>query len=41
METGLEVPVNIMFVNKLAFLISVSRRIKFTTIEYIPNRSEK
>ena len=41
MDTGLEVSVDIMFVNKLDFLISVSRRLKFTTIEYISNSPEK
>ena len=38
MDTGLEVFVGVMFVNNLAFLVSVSRRLKFTTIDYIPNR---
>ena len=39
MNAALEVSVEVMFVNKLAFLVSVSRRLKFTTIEYIYNRS--
>ena len=39
MNTGLEVSVDIVFVNNLAFLVSVSKRLKFTLIEYIPNRS--
>ena len=41
MITGLEVLVDIMFVDNLAFLVSVSKRLNFTTIEYIPNRSKK
>ena len=39
MNTGLEVSADVMFINNLAFLVSVSKLIKFTTIEYIPNRS--
>ena len=41
MNTNLEVPVDVMFVNKLHFLVSASKRLKFTTVEYTPNRSEK
>ena len=41
MDTGLEVFIDVMFVNNLAFLVSVSRRLNFTKIEYIPNRSDK
>ena len=41
MNAGLEVPVYVMFINKLAFLASVRKRRRFTTIEYITNRSEK
>ena len=41
MNMGLEVSVDVMFFNKLDFLVSVSKRLKFTTIEYIPNRVEK
>ena len=41
MDTGLEVSVNVMFISKLAFLVSVSKRLKVTTIEYIHIRSEK
>ena len=40
-ETGLEASVDVMFISKLDFLVIVSKRLKFTTIEYIPNRSEK
>ena len=29
---------DIMFVNKLAFFITISRKIKYGTIEYLPNR---
>ena len=36
----LEVSTDIMFINKLFFLVSISRGLKFTTIEYISNRSE-
>ena len=32
MNTGLEVSINFMFINKLAFLVSVSKQLKFTTI---------
>ena len=41
MNAVLEVSVDIMFINKMAFLVSVRKRLKFTKIEYIPNRSEK
>ena len=41
MDTGLEVSVDVMLVNKLEFLVSVSKQLKFTTIQYIPIRSEK
>ena len=39
MNAGLGVLVDVIFVNKLAFLVSVSNDLKFTTIYYIPNRS--
>ena len=32
MNTGLEVSINFMFINKLAFLVSVSKQLRFTTI---------
>ena len=32
MNAGLEVPVDVIFVNKLAFLVSVIKRLKFITI---------
>ena len=41
MDTGLELSVDVMFINKLALLVSVSKQTKFTMIEYIPNRPEK
>ena len=41
MNAGLEVSVKVIFVNKLAFLASVSKSIKFTMIKYTPNRLEK
>ena len=41
MNTNLEVSVDVMFINKLTFLVSTSKRLNFTTVEYIPNRSEK
>ena len=41
MDTGLEVFVGVVFVNKLAFLVSVIRRLKLTTINYIPKSLEK
>ena len=36
----LEVSIDIMFINKLLFRVSISRGLKCTTIEYISNRSE-
>ena len=36
----LEVLTKIMFVNKLPFLVSISRGLKFTTIEYLSSKSE-
>ena len=30
-----------MFVNNMPFLMIIIKRLKFTTIEYIPNRSDK
>ena len=33
MNASLEVLVNVMFVNKLSFLMSVIKRLKFTTID--------
>ena len=41
MNINLKVLVDVMFVNKLTFLVSVSKRLKFTKIEYIPNSLEK
>ena len=41
MNTGLELSVDAIFINKLAFLVSVSKWLKFTKIEYIPNRLQK
>ena len=35
-----DVSVDLMFVNKCAFFVSVSKRLKFTTIEYILNRTK-
>ena len=40
-NTKLEVLFYVIFFNKLPFLVSVSKRLKFTTIEYILNRLEK
>jgi hypothetical protein len=39
MLKAVEVAIDIMFVNKLPFLVSISKRLKFTTIEYIPDRT--
>ena len=36
----LEVSTDIMFTNKLPFLVSIRRRLKFTTIEYLSNKNE-
>ena len=33
----MELSADIMFVKKFPFLVSVSHRLKFTTIEYVPN----
>ena len=35
----LEVSTDIMFINKLPFLVSISRRLKFTRIEYISSKN--
>ena len=40
-NTGLEVSVDVMFINKIALLVSVSKQLKFTRIEYTPNKSYK
>ena len=31
---------DIMFINKLLFLVSISRRLKFTTMEYLSRKNE-
>ena len=36
----LEVSTDIMFINKLLFLVSISQGLKFTTIEYLPIKNE-
>ena len=41
MNADLEVSGNVIFINKMSLLVSVSKRLKFATIEYIPNRLEK
>ena len=41
MNTDLEVSVDVMFVKKFPFLVSVMKRLKFMTIKYIANRMEK
>ena len=41
MNNNLEVSVDLMDFNKMPFLVSVSKQLKFSTIEYIPNRSYK
>ena len=41
MNACMEVSVDVVFVNKLNFMVSVIKRLKFTTIEYTPNRSEE
>ena len=35
-----DVSVDLMFVNQFMFFVSVSKRLKFTTIEYIPNHTK-
>ena len=40
-NTNLEVSVDGMFVKRFLFLVSASKKLKFSTIEYIPKRSEK
>ena len=37
----LEVSTDIIFINKLPFLVSISRRLKFTTIEYLSSKNKK
>ena len=36
----LEVSMDIMFINKIPFLVRISRRLKFTTIEYLSSKNE-
>ena len=36
----LEVSTDIMFINKLPFLVRISRRLKFTTIDYLPSKNK-
>ena len=36
----LEVSTEIMFINKLLFLVSIIRRLKFTTIEYLLSKNK-
>ena len=36
----LKVSTDIMFINKLPFLVSIIRRLKFTTIEYLSSKNE-
>ena len=36
----LEVSTDIMFINKLPFLVSIRRQLNFTTIEYLSSKSE-
>ena len=36
----LEVTTYIMFINKLPFLVSIIRRLKFTMIEYLSSKNE-
>ena len=31
---------DVMFINKLMFLVSISRQLKFTTIEYLSSKNE-
>ena len=40
-NTNLEVSVDGMFVKRFLFLVSARKKLKFSTIEYIPKRSEK
>ena len=41
MHTDLEVSVDIMFTNNLTLLVIMSKRLKFTTVQYTQNRTEK
>ena len=41
MHTDLEVSVDIMFTNNLTLLVIMSKRLKFTTLQYTQNRTEK
>ena len=36
----LEVSTDVMLINKLQFLVSISRRLKFTTIEYLSSNNK-
>ena len=39
-QKELEVPKETMFLNKLPFLVSISRGLKFTTIEYLSSKND-
>ena len=41
MKGGLKVSVDVMCVDNLVLLVSGSKRLKFTTVGYIPNKLEK
>ena len=41
MNTDLEASVDVMFINRMNFLVRANKRLKFTTVDYIPNQSEK
>ena len=41
LHQDLDLSVDIIFVNKLVFLLNTSKGIKFTAIKYIPNQMEK
>ena len=40
MNRDIELSADIMFLNGLPFLVTISRRIMFTTVEYLDNQSE-
>ena len=40
MRKELEVSTDVMFINKLPFLVSIIRRLNFTTIEYLSSKNE-
>ena len=41
MGSTLEITADIMFVNKIPFFVGLSKKLKFMTIEFVPNQMSK